>query len=78
MSDYTKSTNFTVKDSLPSGNTNKVVRGSELDAEFTNIQTAVATKVEKNNGAHTGTATMESISFSGTIDGTGTVNGGTY
>jgi hypothetical protein len=78
MSDYVKSTNFTVKDTLPSGNASKVVRGAELDTEFTNIASAVITKADKNNGVHTGTTSMESISFSGTLDGSGTVNGGTY
>ena len=37
MSNYTKATNFTAKDSLPSGDTNKVVRGSEFDTEFNAI-----------------------------------------
>ncbi len=31
MSNYVKSTNFTAKDSLPSGDANKVIRGSEFD-----------------------------------------------
>ena len=46
MYDYTPSTNFTAKDSLPSGNASKVVTGVELDLEYGNIQTAVATKVD--------------------------------
>jgi len=62
MSDYTKSTNFTVKDTLPTGNTNKVVRGAELDTEFTNIQTAVATKADINSPALTGTPTSPTAS----------------
>ena len=47
MSDYSKTTNFTAKDSLPSGNANKVIKGSEFDLEFGAIQTAVATKANK-------------------------------
>ncbi len=78
MSDYVKSTNFTVKDTLPSGNSNKKVRGAEIDVELVNIQTAVATKLDKNNGTLTGTTTAENINFSGTLGGTGTVDGGTY
>jgi cytoskeletal protein CcmA (bactofilin family) len=62
MSDYTKTTNFAAKDSLPSGNSGKIVKGSEIDTEFTNIQTAVATKLNTNNGALTGTTTFETIS----------------
>ena len=42
MTDYTKTTNFTAKDSLPSGNANKIVKGAEIDDEFDNIATAVA------------------------------------
>lgn len=44
MSDYTKSTNFASKDSLSTGNPLKIVKGTEIDTEFTNIQTAIATK----------------------------------
>ena len=46
MSDYTKSTNFATKDNLSSGNPLKIVKGTEIDTEFTNIQTAIATKVD--------------------------------
>jgi len=44
MSDYTKSTNFASKDNLTSGNANKIVKGTEIDTEFNNIATAIATK----------------------------------
>ena len=44
MSDYTKSTNFASKDNLTSGNPAKIVKGTEIDTEFTNIATAIATK----------------------------------
>jgi len=46
MANYTKSTNFAAKDSLASGNAGKVVKGTEIDTEFTNIQTAIATKAD--------------------------------
>lgn len=46
MSDYTKITNFTVKDTLPSGEAEKLVLGEELDDEFDAIQTAVNSKAE--------------------------------
>jgi hypothetical protein len=46
MSNYTKSTNFATKDSLSSGNPLKIVKGTEIDTEFNNIQTAVATKAD--------------------------------
>ena len=46
MSDYTKTTNFTAKDTLPAGDTNKIIRGSEFDTEFDAIATASATKAD--------------------------------
>jgi len=46
MSDYTKATNFTSKDSLSSGNPLKIVKGTEIDTEFNNIQTAISTKAD--------------------------------
>ena len=35
---YNKTTDFAAKDALPAGDTNKIVRGSEINAEFANIQ----------------------------------------
>ena len=46
MSNYTKSTNFATKDALSSGNPLKIVKGTEINTEFDNIQTAVATKAD--------------------------------
>ena len=46
MTDYTKSTNFASKDSLLSGNPLKIVKGTEIDTEFNNIATAIATKYD--------------------------------
>jgi hypothetical protein len=70
MSNYTKSTNFTAKDSLPTGDTNKVIRGSEFDTEFNAIQTAVGTKADLAGPTFTGTATFADVSVSGTITAT--------
>jgi hypothetical protein len=44
MADYVKSTNFATKDNLSSGNAAKIVKGTEIDTEFNNIATAIATK----------------------------------
>jgi hypothetical protein len=46
MTEYVKSTNFTSKDSLATGNPLKIVKGAEIDAEFNNIVIAVATKAD--------------------------------
>jgi hypothetical protein len=45
MSNYTKSTDFASKDTLPSGDSAKIVRGTEIDAEFEAIETAVNSKI---------------------------------
>ena len=42
MANYNKITDFSIKDSLPSGNINKRVRGTELDAEFNAISAAIS------------------------------------
>lgn len=57
MSDYTKSTNFASKDNLSSGNPLKIVKGTEIDTEFNNIATAIATKADLASPALTGTPT---------------------
>jgi len=44
MSNYTKTTNFAAKDALSSGDSAKIVKGTEIDTEFTAIATAIATK----------------------------------
>jgi len=49
MSNYTKSTNFAAKDSLPSGNAGKVIKGTEINTEFDNIATAISTKADLNS-----------------------------
>ena len=46
MANYTKTTNFAAKDNLSPGNASKVVKGTEIDTEFTNIATAIATKAD--------------------------------
>ena len=46
MSNYTKSTNFATKDNLTPGDPLKVVRGTEIDTEYNDIATAIATKTD--------------------------------
>ena len=59
-----------------SGNPAKVVKGTEVNTEFDNIATAVATKANKASPAFTGTATAVNLTVSGTFSGT--IDGGTY
>jgi hypothetical protein len=64
MTDYTKSTNFTSKDSLSTGNPLKIIKGTEFDTEFNAISTAIATKADSAN------ATLTDVTItSGTITG---------
>lgn len=58
MSNYTKSTDFASKDSLASGNAAKIVKGTEIDTEFNNIATAVATKADLASPTFTGTPSL--------------------
>ena len=62
MANYTKATNFTAKDSLPSGNAGKIIKGAEIDTEFTAIASAIASKADLNSPALTGTPTAPTAS----------------
>jgi len=55
MTDYTKTTNFLAKDSLPDSDTAKIIRGSEFDTEFNSLVTAVASKANTLSPVLTGT-----------------------
>ena len=76
MSSYTPSTDFAVKDALSSGNPAKLVKGTEINTEFTAIQSAVNSKADKASPAFTGTVTAVNLTVSGTF--TGTIDGGIY
>ena len=58
MSNYTKSTNFATKDNLSSGDPLKIVKGTEINTEFDNIQTAIATKADLASPTFTGTPSL--------------------
>jgi hypothetical protein len=62
MSNYVKATNFTAKDSLPSGNSGKIIKGTEIDTEFTAIASAISSKADLNSPALTGTPTAPTAS----------------
>ena len=55
MSNYTKATNFASKDALSTGNPSKVIKGTEIDAEFTAIASAISSKADSNSPTLTGT-----------------------
>ena len=77
MTTYTKATNFATKDALLTGNPSKVVKGTEIDAEFTAIQAADATSLKSGGALGTpssGTVTnltgTASININGTVGAT--------
>ena len=58
---YTPTTNFGSKDSLPSNDPNKVIKGAEFTTEFTAIQSAFGLAAPSSNPTFTGTATFDSV-----------------
>lgn len=58
---YNKITDFASKDALPSGDTNKIVKGAEIDTEFNNISAAITTVENTISGLG---ATISEISAS--------------
>lgn len=57
MSNYVKATNFATKDTLPTGDSNKIVKGTEIDNEFNAIAGAISSKADLASPAFTGTPT---------------------
>ena len=75
MAEYTKSTNFASKDNLTSGNPAKIVKGTEIDTEFNNIATAIATKQDYDSDlAAFAAKTAPSGDVVGTTDTQGLTN----
>jgi len=70
MSQYTKSTNFATKDNLTPGDPLKIVRGTEIDTEYNNIATAIATKTDNASAAITG-GTINATTIGATTASTG-------
>jgi len=68
LTDYTKATNFASKDSLSTGNPLKIVKGTEIDTEFNNIQTAIATKADLNSPTFSGSVTIVGGTITGITD----------
>lgn len=54
MSNYVQQTDFSAKDSLPSGDPNKRIRGSDVDGEFSALETAISSKEDAANKGDAG------------------------
>ena len=63
MSDYTRVYNFTVKDSLPTGDSGKVIKGTELDVELNAVAAAISSKSDSNSPTFTGTPLAPTASY---------------
>ena len=63
MSNYTKLTDFASKDTLPSGNAGKIVKGTEIDDEFESLETVIATKADLASPTLTGTPLAPTASY---------------
>jgi hypothetical protein len=57
MANYIKSTDFAVKDGLTTGDPNKIIKGTEINTEFNDISTAIASKADTNSPVFTGNPT---------------------
>ena len=55
MSNYTKATDFSVKDGLLTGDPAKIIKGTEIDDEFDAISVAIQTKADLASPTFTGT-----------------------
>ena len=69
---YTKTTNFSAKDALPSGDPGKIIKGTEINTEFNNVETAISALNSAISGLG-GSTTISSISAS-----TATVSASSY
>lgn len=78
MSNYTKTVDFSVKDALTTGDSNKRILGTALNNEFNNIATAISSKLDATGVTYNAVTLTGITSLSGTLSGSGTIDGGTY
>jgi hypothetical protein len=71
MSNYTKTTDFAAKDTLPSGDSGKIIRGSEFEKEFDDIAIAIASKADTASPTFTGEVTTADLTATGVVDFSG-------
>jgi hypothetical protein len=55
VANYVKATNFATKDTLPTGDSNKIVKGTEIDNEFNSIAGSISSKADIASPTFTGT-----------------------
>ena len=67
MTNYVKNTDFKVKDGLPSGSPNKIIKGEEFDIEFNDISVAIGSKANINSPVFQGTVTIPNLTVTGDV-----------
>ncbi len=84
MTDYSKTTDFTAKDTAPITDSQKILKGNEFDLEFNNIATAISSKfdsastVDINGGAIDGTTIGSTTPSDGTFSSLTATSSGTF
>lgn len=63
MSEYVRVYNLTVKDSLPTGDSGKVIKGTELDVELNAVAAAISSKADSNSPTFTGTPAAPTATY---------------
>jgi hypothetical protein len=61
MADYTQNTDFSVKDTLPADDPEKIILGADVDEEFTRIATAIQSKYDDTDVASQAEAQAETL-----------------
>lgn len=74
MANYTRATNFTAKDALAPGNPSKIILGSEHDAEYDAIATAIATKLDDISSLSSETAVDYAVDLLAIYDNSATTH----
>ena len=63
MSNYTKATNFAIKDGLVTTDPAKIIKGTEIDNEYNAISSAISSKADVNSPSLTGTPTAPTATY---------------
>lgn len=77
MSNYNYQAQFGLKDDLDTGNTEKIIRGSDFDVEFNAIETAIASKVDEDASNLGGTVSINGVDLTSTAAELNLVDGST-
>ena len=73
MTDYSKTTDFTGKNTLPDTSPDKVISGVDFDLEFNAVAAASASKLDKTGGTISGTLGVTGDTTVSNIEATGVI-----